>query len=158
MSTPLPDIDLQIASTEETLPTADALTQWVHAALQSQRQVELTIRIVDADESQALNLEYRGKDKATNVLSFPFEAPAQIELNLLGDLVICAPVVIREAAEQGKTALAHWAHMVVHGTLHLQGYDHIDEQEATQMEQLEIRILHTLGFDDPYTLPADAPN
>lgn len=158
MSTPLPDIDLQIASTEETLPTADALTQWVYAALQSQRQVELTIRIVDADESQALNLEYRGKDKATNVLSFPFEAPAQIELNLLGDLVICAPVVIREAAEQGKTALAHWAHMVVHGTLHLQGYDHIDEQEATQMEQLEIRILHTLGFDDPYTLPADAPN
>ena len=77
---------------------------------------------------------------------------------MLGDLVICAPVVIREAAEQGKTALAHWAHMVVHGTLHLQGFDHIDEQEAAHMEQLEIRILHTLGFDDPYTLPADAPN
>lgn len=158
MSTPLPDIDLQIASSEAALPTADVLTQWVHAALQSQRQVELTIRIVDAAESQALNLEYRGKDKPTNVLSFPFEAPAQIELNLLGDLVICAPVVIREAAEQGKTALAHWAHMVVHGTLHLQGFDHIDEQEAAHMEQLEIRILHTLGFDDPYTLPADAPN
>ncbi len=152
-----PDIDLQIASDAPNLPALAHLTTWVHAALQSDRHVELTIRIVDEAESQALNLEYRAKDKPTNVLSFPFEAPAEIELNLLGDLVICAPVVIREAAEQGKAALAHWAHMVVHGTLHLQGYDHIDEQEAEEMEQLETHILQSLGFNDPYSLPADAP-
>ncbi len=149
-------IDLQCASGAKDLPSDDDLKTWVEAAIQGDKQVkdevELTVRIVDEDESQTLNRNYRDKDKPTNVLSFPFEAPAQIELNLLGDLVICAPVVAREAAEQGKSLRAHWAHMVVHGTLHLQGYDHIEEQEADQMEALETRILQSLGFDDPYEM------
>jgi len=108
------------------------------------RHGELTIRIVDAAESQALNLDFRGKDKPTNVLSF------QGDTVVLGDLVICAPVVAREAQEQGKALLAHWAHMVVHGCLHLQGLDHEDELEAVRMEARETRILKNLGFPNPY--------
>lgn len=153
------DIDLQVAIDESselyaTLPNADQLSQWACVALQQSDsqfdEFELTIRIVEDAESQALNHEYRGKDKPTNVLSFPFEAPPQIELNLLGDLVICASVVAREANEQHKSLHAHWAHMVIHGTLHLQGYDHINDDEAEEMEQIEIDLLKQLGFDNPY--------
>lgn len=117
---------------------------------QFQELSEVTIRIVDEAESQQLNHTYRGKDKPTNVLSFPFEAPAGIELPLLGDLIICRQVVEREAQEQEKPLLAHWAHMVVHGSLHLLGYDHIEDAEAEEMESIETEIMLALGYDDPY--------
>ncbi len=142
-------LDLQIASDSPGLPTADQLQRWALAALQRDAG-EVTVRIVDNAESQQLNSSYRGKDKPTNVLSFPADLPPELELPLLGDLVICAPVVAAEALEQGKTPEAHWAHMVVHGTLHLQGYDHIDDSDADIMEALETQILVDLGYPPPY--------
>lgn len=146
-------LDLQIASEAADLPAESDIQVWLDAALSSyQRNFELTIRIVDNCESQSLNHQYRGKDKPTNVLSFPFEVPEGIELDLLGDLVICAPVVKAEASEQEKPIIAHWAHMVVHGCLHLLGFDHITEEEALEMETLEIDILAKLGFNNPYTI------
>ena len=145
-------IDLQIACEQETgLPTAEQIEQWATAAVQPQSdEVEMTVRIVDEAESHALNLNYRGKDRPTNVLSFPFECPDEVELPLLGDLVICRQVVEREAQEQDKPVMAHWAHMVVHGSLHLLGYDHIEDDEAEEMESLEAQIMTGLGFADPY--------
>ena len=145
-------IDLQIACEQETgLPTAEQIEQWATATVQPQSdEVEMTVRIVDEAESHALNLNYRGKDRPTNVLSFPFECPDEVELPLLGDLVICRQVVEREAQEQDKPVIAHWAHMVVHGSLHLLGYDHIEDDEAEEMESLETQIMTGLGFADPY--------
>lgn len=145
-------IDLQIACEQESgLPTAQQIEQWATAAVQPQSdEVEMTVRIVDEAESHALNLNYRGKDRPTNVLSFPFECPDEVELPLLGDLVICRQVVEREAQEQDKPLVAHWAHMVVHGSLHLLGYDHIEDDEAEEMESLETQIMTGLGFADPY--------
>jgi len=143
-------VDLQICIERENLPTEVQLQTWASKALQTENEMELTIRIVDEAESQALNREYRDKDKPTNVLSFPFEAPEFVEINLLGDLVICAPVVEHEAKEQSKSLESHWAHMVIHGTLHLQGYDHVQEADAEQMEGLEISILNDLGYNNPY--------
>lgn len=147
-------LDLQDArerAGDDEIPPPARLQAWVEAALAGRREsAELTVRIVDAAESAALNATYRGKDRATNVLSFPFEAPPQVPTDLLGDLVVCAPVVGREAREQGKPLEAHWAHMIVHGCLHLLGYDHIDEAEAEQMEALEKQILADLGYSDPY--------
>lgn len=145
-------IDLQIACEQESgLPTAEQIEQWATAAVQPQSdEVEMTVRIVDEAESHALNLNYRGKDRPTNVLSFPFECPDEVELPLLGDLVICRQVVEREAQEQEKSVMAHWAHMVVHGSLHLLGYDHIEDDEAEEMESLETQIMTGLGFADPY--------
>ena len=145
-------IDLQIACEQETgLPTAEQIEQWATAAVQPQSdEVEMTVRIVDEAESHALTLNYRGKDRPTNVLSFPFECPDEVELPLLGDLVICRQVVEREAQEQDKPVMAHWAHMVVHGSLHLLGYDHIEDDEAEEMESLETQIMTGLGFADPY--------
>ena len=145
-------IDLQIACEQETgLPTAEEIEQWAAAAVQPQSdEVEMTVRIVDEAESHELNLNYRGKDRPTNVLSFPFECPDEVELPLLGDLVICRQVVEREAQEQDKPVMAHWAHMVVHGSLHLLGYDHIKDDEAEEMESLETQIMTGLGFADPY--------
>ena len=145
-------IDLQIACEQETgLPTAEQIEQWATAAVQPQSdEMEMTVRIVDEAESHALNLNYRGKDRPTNVLSFPFECPDEVELPLLGDLVICRQVVEREAQEQDKPVIAHWAHMVVHGSLHLLGYDHIEDDEAEEMESLETQIMTGLGFEDPY--------
>jgi len=145
-------IDLQIACEQETgLPTAEQIEQWATAAVQPQSdEVEMTVRIVDEAESHELNLNYRGKDRPTNVLSFPFECPDEVELPLLGDLVICRQVVEREAQEQDKPVVAHWAHMVVHGCLHLLGYDHIEDDEAEEMESLETQIMTGLGFADPY--------
>ena len=145
-------IDLQIACEQETgLPTAEQIEQWATAAVQPQSdEVEMTVRIVDEAESHTLNLNYRGKDRPTNVLSFPFECPDEVELPLLGDLVICRQVVEREAQEQDKPLMAHWAHMVVHGSLHLLGYDHIEDDEAEEMESLETQIMTGLGFADPY--------
>lgn len=145
-------IDLQIVCEQESgLPTAQQIEQWATAAVQPQSdEVEMTVRIVDEEESHALNLNYRGKDRPTNVLSFPFECPDEVELPLLGDLVICRQVVEREAQEQDKPVMAHWAHMVVHGSLHLLGYDHIEDDEAEEMESLETQIMIGLGFVDPY--------
>ena len=145
-------VDLQIATENiEGLPTEEQIVQWATAAVQPEGdEVEMTVRIVDEDESHELNLTYRGKDRPTNVLSFPFECPDEVELPLLGDLVICRQVVEREAAEQEKPLMAHWAHMVVHGSLHLLGYDHIEDDEAEEMESLETQIMQGLGFDDPY--------
>ncbi|WP_118856138.1 rRNA maturation RNase YbeY [Haemophilus haemolyticus] len=145
-------VDLQIATENiEGLPTEEQIVQWVTAAVQPEGdEVEMTVRIVDEAESHELNLTYRGKDRPTNVLSFPFECPDEVELPLLGDLVICRQIVEREAAEQEKPLMAHWAHMVVHGSLHLLGYDHIEDDEAEEMESLETQIMQGLGFDDPY--------
>jgi len=148
-------LDLQNACTNSNIPTLAQFQQWVNASLLPQHDnTELTIRLVNINESQQLNAQYRGKDKPTNVLSFPFEVPEGIELNLLGDLVICADIVESEALQQNKPLNAHWAHMVVHGCLHLLGYDHINNQDAEQMEALEIDILTKLGFNSPYTYSA----
>ena len=145
-------LDLQIACEDATgLPDEAQFQGWLDAVIpQFQEESEVTIRLVDEAESHDLNLTYRGKDKSTNVLSFPFEAPPDIELPLLGDLIICRQVVDREAAEQEKPLEAHWAHMVIHGSLHLLGYDHIDDDEAEEMEGLETEIMLALGFSDPY--------
>jgi probable rRNA maturation factor len=152
-------VDLQLALDEEEppsrgLPDAAQIEHWVKAALAAAHyeaeEAELTVRIVSETESAELNQAYRHKSGPTNVLSFPFEQIPELPLPLLGDLVICAPVVAREAQEQGKPLEAHWAHMLVHGCLHLLGYDHIEETEAEAMETLEIAILSALGYDNPY--------
>ncbi len=147
-------LDVQLAVEKENdLPTEEQLILWATAALLKRtehEEPELTIRIVDEAESQELNSEYRGKDKPTNVLSFPFEAPAHVPIPLLGDLIVCKQVVEREAIEQGKTLTAHWAHMIVHGCLHLLGYDHIEDEEAEEMEGIERVVMADLGFEDPY--------
>lgn len=155
-------LDVQIADELEVfsafLPSEEQLHHWATAALSGRTsfaEPELTIRLVAEDESQELNSEYRGKDKPTNVLSFPFEAPPQVPIELLGDLIVCAQVVQQESIEQNKAAEAHWAHMVVHGCLHLLGYDHIKDDEADVMENLERQIMAGLGFPDPY--PDEAP-
>jgi len=146
-------LDLQVASNATNLPSLAQFQQWLDAAVSPfQAEAEVTIRIVERSESQQLNNQYRGKDKATNVLSFPFQCPPGIELPLLGDLVICAEVVADEAAEQTKPLAAHWAHMVIHGSLHLLGFDHINDDEADEMEAEEIMILQQLGFANPYLL------
>jgi probable rRNA maturation factor len=148
-------IDIQIASDAGSVPTEDVIGGWIAAALDSASEstlYEVSIRIVDESESRQLNNDYRGKDSATNVLSFPGDddvlpddAPRS-----LGDIVICAPIVEREADEQGKAAADHWAHLLVHGTLHLLGYDHEIDEDATRMEALETDILATRGVADPY--------
>ncbi len=133
------------------MPSPDQVSAWAHAALAGQREEgQLTLRIVGNEEGAALNETYRHKQGPTNVLSFAVEDADLLPVPLLGDIVICAPVVEREAHEQHKEALAHWAHMVVHGVLHLLGYDHLEEREAQAMETLETDILAQLGFPDPY--------
>ncbi|OAX53292.1 rRNA maturation RNase YbeY [Xanthomonas graminis] len=149
------DVGVSYALPRVGLPAAASFRKWVAAALKSRiREADLAIRLVDAKEGRALNHHYRGKDYATNVLSFPAELPEGlpkgVKLPLLGDLVICAPVVAREAAEQGKPLNAHYAHLTVHGVLHLLGWDHEDDKEADAMEQLEREILADLGVGDPY--------
>jgi len=134
------------------LPADSALRRWAHAALKGlrRRRVALGLRIVGGAESAALNNRFRRKSYPTNVLSFPFEAPPGTRSDILGDLVICAPVVRREAHTQRKPVNAHWAHMVVHGILHLRGYDHRKRQDAAVMEKMEIRLLKELGYANPY--------
>ena len=143
------NLSVQYACNTAGLPLRPQIRAWVRAALDvdGPQGGQITVRIVDAEEGQALNHDYRGKDYATNVLSFPYD----IEPVVCGDLVICAPVVEREAREQGKPLHAHYAHLVVHGLLHLQGYDHeTGEQDAIKMESRERIVLQSLGFDDPY--------
>ncbi|OOE67253.1 rRNA maturation RNase YbeY [Salinivibrio sp. IB868] len=145
-------VDVQIAcENEQGLPGDDQLQAWFEQAVRAARpQAEVTIRIVDEGESQSLNRDYRGKDKPTNVLSFPFDPPPGVEIDLLGDLIVCRQVVEQEAQQQGKALMDHWAHMVVHGSLHLLGYDHIEDDEAEQMEALERELLAAMGVSDPY--------
>jgi len=158
-------VDLQLALDDgeppsRGLPDTKQIEQWVEAALKAANyraeEAELTVRIVSEPESAELNQAYRHKSGPTNVLSFPFEPIPELPMPLLGDLVVCAPVVTHEAEEQGKPLEAHWAHMLVHGSLHLLGYDHIEEAEAEAMETLEIAILSALGYDNPYEDPKSA--
>jgi probable rRNA maturation factor len=151
-------VDMQIASDACGLPDEDQLRSWVVSAIQAAEDgagndFELSVRLVDENESRDLNNRYRGEDKATNVLSFPFGEfdglPGEM-LRPLGDLVVCAPVVAHEAGQQNKAILDHWAHMVIHGTLHLLGYDHQDKAQAETMESLEIDILREFGIENPY--------
>ena len=145
------EVDVQIASEDDDLPDPESLRAWAGAAVKSQKEnAELTIRIVDEDEGVGLNSRYRHKPGATNVLSFPFESPRGVSTSLLGDIVVCAPVIRREADEQSKSLDAHWAHMVVHGALHLLGYSHEHDSDAEEMEAMETRVLAELGFDNPY--------
>jgi probable rRNA maturation factor len=144
------ELDIQRACTSLELPDDASFRLWAGLALQAYGDHELTIRLVDEAESQSLNREYRHKDYPTNVLSFPADLPPELNIPLLGDLVICAPVVEREALEQRKPPKAHWAHMVIHGCLHLTGYDHMEEDEAEEMEALERQLLGHLGIADPY--------
>jgi len=149
------DVAVGYAVPRTGIPAANSFRKWVAAALAGRiREADLAIRIVGAKEGRALNHHYRGKDYATNVLSFPAELPEGlpegVKLPLLGDMVLCAPVVAREAKEQGKSTAAHYAHLTVHGTLHLLGWDHEDARDAECMEQLEREILAGLGLPDPY--------
>jgi probable rRNA maturation factor len=149
------ELDYQNATCSDNIPSEAQCQQWLDQFLPDfQAVAELTVRIVDEAESQELNNEYRGKNKPTNVLSFPFEVPEHlpedIDFPLLGDLIICAQVVEREAKEQNKTLDAHWAHMLLHGSLHLLGYDHIEDAEAEEMENLETKLLQKMGFPNPY--------
>ena len=144
-------VDVQYATEAPGLPTEAYFTGWVETVLKDCKvEGDVCIRIVTPDESQTLNTEYRGKSTPTNVLSFPFDVPPGVPVSLLGDLVICAEVVAREAEEQQKVALHHWAHMVVHGTLHLLGFDHINDDDAEEMEALERNLLARLDIADPY--------
>jgi probable rRNA maturation factor len=144
---------VQDASGGGRMPPPDKIREWATLALGAEARGELTIRIVSKQESAELNQRYRGKRGPTNVLSFPSDLipqPAGAELLPLGDLVVCAPVLARESAEQGKTLDAHWAHIVIHGVLHLQGFDHETDEQAAVMEGREREILAGLGFKDPY--------
>lgn len=157
-------IDLMNASGESNLPAPGDFRHWSETALAAviaddhpglPDDQELSIRVVDESESAQLNGQYRHKDGPTNILSFPVTGIPGTGINLLGDLAICAPLVRREALEQGKTEQAHWAHLTVHGVLHLSGYDHMEPAEAQRMESLEVRIMDTLGYPDPYhTVPS----
>ncbi len=148
------DLDLQNASGAETVPGVGQFQTWLATALENQGDVSLAVRVVGAEEMQALNARYRGRDEPTNVLSFPADLPEVVRGALssqpLGDIVICAPVVEAEAVGQDKPAINHWAHLTIHGVLHLLGYEHQDEDEAEEMEALEARYLSALGIPDPY--------
>jgi len=145
------DLDIQVACTEP-VPGKDEIQLWVEAALaHTLAPAEISVRLVSETEMSSLNQQYRDKNGSTNVLSFPADLPAELELPLLGDIVICPAVVAREAAEQNKSLTQHWAHMLVHGSLHLLGYDHIDAAQADIMEPLETTLLQALGYPCPYT-------
>ncbi|MBU0653836.1 MAG: rRNA maturation RNase YbeY [Gammaproteobacteria bacterium] len=152
-------LDIQNPEEYTTIPAESELLHWAQAAWQGEGEAGVVVRIVGEEESRTLNRDYRGKDYPTNVLSFPYDPPPMPleddEANYLGDLVICLPVMEREAMEQGKTTGQHWAHLLIHGLLHLQGYDHISDDEAAGMESLETGILGKLGFPDPYQLPSE---
>ncbi len=139
---------VQYACHHEALPSRAKIRRWVNWALKATvpESARVTVRFVAEEEGRELNRDYRGKDYATNVLSFPYDFPPQ----LAGDLVICLPVVLKEASDQGKAIEAHFAHLLVHGMLHLQGYDHEEEAEAEEMESLEKEIMMKMGYDDPY--------
>ena len=144
------ELDLQRAGCFANAPSDAQFEAWVTAVLEPDSDAELTIRLVDREESRGLNRSYRGKDRETNVLSFPADLPDGVDLPLLGDIVICAPLVEEEALGQGKPVEDHWAHLTLHGLLHLLGYDHVEESDAEVMEALETTLLAGLGIADPY--------
>lgn len=145
-------IELSISEgvNESALPSNEKFQDWAQASYLAKDEVIVSVQIVGSNEMQSLNKTYRGKDKPTNVLSFPMEMTEEVGINILGDLALCDDVIESEAKQQGKSTEAHWAHMVVHGMLHLQGYDHIDDDEAEKMEAMEIEILNSFGFGNPY--------
>ncbi|MBS4050976.1 MAG: rRNA maturation RNase YbeY [Methylomonas sp.] len=144
-------LDIQIATESSDYPSERQFQRWVDTVLADPGQdSEIVIRLVDDAESAELNRRYRHKPGSTNILSFPFEAPEGVELDLLGDLVICVPLIAQEARQQDKLPEHHWAHITIHGTLHLLGYDHIEETEAEEMEALEIKFLNKLNIANPY--------
>lgn len=146
-------VDIQRAAhSSHFCPSDEHITQWVQTCITSDIDTEVSIRIVDNAEMIELNTQYRQQHKTTNVLSFPTDFPEELNIPLLGDIVICAEVVNQEAIEQQKTTEAHWAHMTIHGTLHLLGYDHIDESDAIEMETLETSLLLALHYPAPYHL------
>ncbi len=133
------------------IPSHDTMTQWANSALQTEQEVELCVRIVDQEEIQQLNADYRGKNQPTNILSFPFDMHnVDLDVPILGDLVICADIIHSESKAQHKSRSAHWAHMIIHGVLHLQGFDHETDEQAEQMEKKEIELLAKFGYDNPY--------
>lgn len=145
------EVDIQYATDFMNCPDAAMIQQWVKAALANTKQSHsLSLKIIDEDEMKMLNYYYRQKQKPTNVLSFPCQLPIEVRGDMLGDIAICAPVVNQEAIQQNKPLQAHFAHMVVHGVLHLLGFDHENDQDASKMESLEVTILESLGFKDPY--------
>jgi len=144
------ELDVQRATTVQPLPENRQFEIWVATALRDHAPAVLTVRLVEIEEMHQLNRRFRGKDAATNVLSFPADLPDTIELPLLGDVVLCAPLVAEEARLQGKSPEAHWAHLTIHGVLHLLGHDHQEPGEASVMEGLEIKLLESLGFPNPY--------
>jgi len=144
-------LDLQIVTDSRDYPESGCFQEWVDAVLTGTEQdSEIVIRLVDEAESAELNRQYRHKSGPTNILSFPFEAPDGVEMDLLGDLVICLPLIIEEARQQHKQVEHHWAHITIHGVLHLLGYDHMTDRDAEQMEALEIEILKKLNIANPY--------
>ncbi|MGD8680369.1 MAG: rRNA maturation RNase YbeY [Lysobacterales bacterium] len=144
------EVEVQVATSFEPIPDQEAFARWAGAALQGHDSAIVTVRLVDREESRRLNDRFRGIDRPTNVLSFPAGLPAEIGIPLLGDLVICAPLVEAEALDQGKSPTDHWAHLTVHGVLHLLGYDHTEASAARKMEAIEVRVLETLGIANPY--------
>lgn len=145
------NVEVQLAASDQEVPSEDLFQKWASAIdVNSEQDQSISLRIVDEAEMIQLNSQYRKKTGTTNVLSFPADLPEGVDIPFLGDIIICAPVVAKEAADQGKSLDSHWAHMTVHGILHLQGYDHIDEAEAEQMERLEANIMNKLGFENPY--------
>lgn len=148
------EIVVQYATESSNLPDTKKIKQWVKCSLNNGvKQAEITIRVVDEEEGARLNEEWRGASGPTNVLSFPYNEDIKNCDTIQGDIVLCSPVIIREAKQQNKSPEAHWAHMVIHGTLHLQGYDHLQENDANEMESLETDILKKLHFSDPYHSP-----
>ena len=147
------DVTVSDSCAADSHPELALLEQWVSAAYLDDVTAVASILVTSAEKIQQLNKQYRDKDKATNVLSFPMESPDDVDISLLGDIVLCTTVIKQEAEQQAKSEESHWAHMVVHAMLHLQGFDHIDNDEAEKMEQLEIKILQQLGFDNPYLYP-----
>ena len=145
-------IELSVSNdvNESQLPSEESFQHWAQASYPGDDEVVASLQIVSSDEMKNLNKDYRGKGKPTNVLSFPMELPEEVGINILGDLALCDEVIEAEAKQQAKTSEAHWAHMIVHGMLHLQGYDHIDDDEAEVMEAKEIKIMKNLGFENPY--------
>jgi probable rRNA maturation factor len=144
-------LEIQLATSYADYPSEQQFQLWVDTVLQEDDQdSEIVIRLVDDQESAELNQQYRHKQGPTNILSFPFEAPDGFDTDLLGDLVICAPLIALEAQQQNKQLFDHWAHITIHGVLHLLGYDHIDDAEAEEMEALEIKILSRLNINNPY--------
>jgi probable rRNA maturation factor len=146
-------IILQIATDDKSIPAKDLFDAWLQSIEKTLhwQSGEITLRIIDQTESRSLNYQFRQKDSATNVLSFPSSLPQDIAPDYLGDIAMCAPVIEQEAKQQHKSLNAHWAHMLVHGVLHLRGYDHIDQSEANEMESLESEILKNMGYSNPYS-------